>query len=60
MERQSNTTVDRFVTEILSHGRCVGITRKEIDEIPEYNWYKYCQHRLTKGHAQALTDLRVK
>ncbi|AJF08267.1 hypothetical protein [Geoalkalibacter subterraneus] len=41
--------------QVLSKGRVRFLTKVELEEIPLNCWHKYCQHRLSMSHEQAIS-----
>lgn len=62
MEDLVATRQERRVVEIISKGRVVDVTETELTELRArcgaVGWYRYCQLRLTMGHAEAIAAIR--
>lgn len=41
--------------QVLSKGRVQFLKKAELEDIPPNCWHKYCQHRLSMSHEQAIS-----
>ena len=46
--------------EIISKGRAVQLSESEIQEVPNDNWFRYNQLRLTMTHKEAVDKIKRK